>query len=213
MKELALSQALHRLTSRLDHAADQILRSDAGISYPRFLALYMVGLEGADTQRALSERLGVTEPSVSRMTRVLAQAGLLEAVADPAGGNRRVLRLTSAGREVVERCGEDLEQRFAAMVKASGVPYHRLAEDITRLLDTLDVPAPAPRHHRRALVTGGHQGDQCRGDARTDQLSSDLTRRNHDCRQYRWDGRGGDRRRWGLEIWPRLPALRPRVGG
>jgi DNA-binding MarR family transcriptional regulator len=157
VKELALSRALHRLTSRLDRAADQILRSDAGISYPRFLALYMVGLEGADTQRALSERLGVTEPSVSRMTRVLAQAGLLEAVGDPAGGNRRLLRLTSEGREVVERCGGDLEQRFATMVKASGVPYHRLAQDINRLLDTLDVAVP--RHDHRALVTGGRQGD------------------------------------------------------
>src|SRR3981081_2067938 len=46
---------------------------------------------GAAAPREPAERLGVTEPSVSRMTRVLGEAGLLEAVADPTGGNRRQL--------------------------------------------------------------------------------------------------------------------------
>ena len=52
-----LSRSLHKLTARLDRAADAMLRREAGVSYARFLALYMVGLEGADTQRALAERL------------------------------------------------------------------------------------------------------------------------------------------------------------
>src|SRR5881398_3372838 len=98
--ELDLSRKLHTLTARLDRLADAILREGAGVSYPRFLALYMVGSGGADTQRALAERLGVSEPSVSRMVRILAGDGWLETLPDPAGGNRNRLRLTASGEQL-----------------------------------------------------------------------------------------------------------------
>src|SRR5258708_37295033 len=111
--ERDLSRSLHALTARLDRAADAVLRAEAGLSYSRFLALYMVGSHGADTQRELAERLGVTEPSVSRMTRVLGDAGLIEAVADPAGGNRRRLTLAPGrGQRAVPRGGL-VQQRIA----------------------------------------------------------------------------------------------------
>jgi DNA-binding MarR family transcriptional regulator len=136
--ERDLSRSLHKLTSRLDRAADAMLRGEAGLSYSRFLALYMVGSEGADTQRALAERLGVSEPSVSRMVRVLVAAGWLEALADPAGGNRHQLRLTSAGAELVGRWGAHLEERFAALVDSAGVPYRAYRTHTRRLLGALE---------------------------------------------------------------------------
>ncbi len=108
------------------------------MSYRRFLALYLVGLEGADTQRALADLLGITEPSVSRMVRVLARLGLLEATPDPAGGNRRRLRLTSAGEQLVTDWGSELEQRLAALVRHAGVPYRTYLGHTKRLLVALD---------------------------------------------------------------------------
>jgi DNA-binding MarR family transcriptional regulator len=136
--ERDLSRSLHKLTARLDRAADVMLRAEAGVSYARFLALYMVGLEGADTQRVLAERLGVSEPSVSRMVRVLAASGWLEAFADPAGGNRHQLRLTDAGAELVARWGGELEARFAALVEDAGVPYRAYRAHTRRLLGALE---------------------------------------------------------------------------
>ena len=133
-----LSRSLHTLTARLDRAADQILRAEAGLSYSRFLTLFMIGSAGADTQRALAERLGVTEPSVSRMTRALEKAGLITAAANPAGGNRHRLSLTPAGAQVVTRWGGQLESRLAALVDASGVPYREYVQYTKRLLETLD---------------------------------------------------------------------------
>jgi DNA-binding MarR family transcriptional regulator len=133
-----LSRNLHALTARLDRAADAILRDEAGLSYSRFLALYMVRSLGADTQRALAERLGVSEPSVSRMTRVLSEQGFVEVGADPAGGNRRRLTLTLAGEKVVERWGGELERRFAALVEDARVPYRTYADYTQRLLTQLD---------------------------------------------------------------------------
>lgn len=143
--EQDLSRCLHRLTAQLDRAADAFLRAEAGVSYRRFLALYLVGSEGADTQRALAGLLGVTEPSVSRMVRVLSDAELLEVTPDPLGGNRRRLRLTPAGERLVTGWGGELENRLALLLEKAGVPYRTYLGHTKRLLGALNTqPIPPP---------------------------------------------------------------------
>jgi len=71
-----LSVDLHRLTARMDRAADRFLSEAYGVSYRRFLTLLLVGEFGMPTQRALAEALGVSEPSVSRMTGVLVRPAI-----------------------------------------------------------------------------------------------------------------------------------------
>jgi DNA-binding MarR family transcriptional regulator len=100
-----LSRTLHKLTARLDRAADNILRTENGLSHSRFLALYMVGSEGADTHRILAERLGVSEPSVSRMVRVLGDLGWLQSAPDPAGGEPQTVAAHGDRRAVSPRMG------------------------------------------------------------------------------------------------------------
>jgi DNA-binding MarR family transcriptional regulator len=156
--ERDLSRALHSLTARLDRAADRMLRAEAGLSYSRFLTLYLVGRWGAGTQRSLAELLGVTEPSVSRMIRVLERSGLLEARADPGGGNRRQLRLTGAGEQHVQRWGALLEERLAALVEASGVPYATYTDYTKRLLATLDAREPAANRWSPLAASSAHRG-------------------------------------------------------
>jgi len=133
----SLSFDLHVLTARLDRAADRILRAEVGVSYSRFLTLFMVTAVDATSQRALAECLGVTEPSVSRMTRVLSGAGLLRVEADSRGGNRRALALTPEGQDLVERCCELLDAEFGALMRRSGVPPEAYARNTTRLLAAL----------------------------------------------------------------------------
>lgn len=134
----ALSFDLHALTSRLDRAADRILRSEHDISYRRFLALYLVTQLEEPTQRALAEALGVTEPSVSRMSSALADSGYLDTGSDAAKGNRRRLSLTPEGKELVEQCRDLLEERFTRLVDHSGVPYDEYARHTRMLLTALD---------------------------------------------------------------------------
>lgn len=125
------------------------------MSYRRFLALYLVGLEGADTQRALADLLGVTEPSVSRMVRVLAQTELLEATPDPLGGNRRRLRLTPAGEQLVIGWGAELEDRLAGLLESAGVPYRTYLAHTRRLLAAVDSqPGSRPGQYPPPLATG-----------------------------------------------------------
>jgi DNA-binding MarR family transcriptional regulator len=147
-----LSRSMHKLTARLDRAADAILRVEAGVSYSRFLALYMVGSEGADTQRALAERLGVSEPSVSRMVRVLSEAGWLQSLPDPAGGNRNRLRLTASGEQLVKRWGAELEERLAALLETAGVPYRTYRTHTKRLLAALDAQSSDGRARKSAAA-------------------------------------------------------------
>jgi hypothetical protein len=72
------------------------------------------------------------------MVRVLEASGLVQAVADPAGGNRRQLTLTPEAMQLVEHWGGLLEQRLAALADAGEVPYATYVEHTKRLLRALD---------------------------------------------------------------------------
>jgi DNA-binding MarR family transcriptional regulator len=133
-----LGLQLHTLVSRLERAGDQILRSEHGLSYRRFMVLVVVGELGASTQRALADSLAVTEPSVSRMVGALAATGLLTVVPDPAGGNRRQIALTDAGRALVDRAGTDLIQRLTEFVESTGVPFDTYLAHTQRLNAALE---------------------------------------------------------------------------
>lgn len=133
----ALSYELHKLTARLDAAADGLLRREAGVSYARFLALFAVEQTGG-SQRDVARWLGLTEPSTSRMVGVLAAEGLLEVQRIPGAGNRRQLKLTDEGARVVERCSHMLEEWFVELVARSGVPFAAYQRHTRRLLAQLD---------------------------------------------------------------------------
>jgi DNA-binding MarR family transcriptional regulator len=129
---------LHLLTARLDRAADRILTEALGVSYRRYLALLIVGKLEEPTQRALAVALEISEPSTSRMTTLLAEAGLLDVGPAAAGGNRRRLALTPQGKDLVDRGRELLETRFADLVARSGVPYASYSGNTHALLRALD---------------------------------------------------------------------------
>jgi DNA-binding MarR family transcriptional regulator len=146
----ALSYDLHKLTARLDRAADAVLRSHGGVSYARFLALFAVS-EGAASQRELARWLGQTEPSTSRMVGVLTQQGLLSATTVAGAGNRRHLQLTERGAGLVDRCGRLLEAHFEALVKRSRVSYAEYQAHTRRLLGQLDADQQASLITRAAV--------------------------------------------------------------
>jgi DNA-binding MarR family transcriptional regulator len=138
-----LSYELHKLTARLDRAADHVLQAEMDTTYSRFLMLF-AAQQGAQSQRELAAWLGITEPSVSRMTGVLAADGLLEVSTSPGSGNRRHLRLTAAGEDLVRRSSQALEGRFIRLVEASGVPYDEYEAHTLRLIKQLEAEGIGP---------------------------------------------------------------------
>jgi DNA-binding MarR family transcriptional regulator len=137
-----LSYELHKLTARLDRLADVLLQDAAGVSYARFLALFAVR-ESGGTQRDVAQWLGVSEPSASRMLRALSKEGLLAVQTVAGQGNRRQVRLTAAGAELVDRCGELLESAFRDFIEQSGIDYQAYQDQTRRLLDRLE-PSSSP---------------------------------------------------------------------
>ncbi len=140
----ALSYELHKLTARLDSAADGLLRREAGVSYSRFLALFAVG-EAGGSQRDVARWLGLSEPSTSRMVGVLAADGFLTATRTAGAGNRRQLELTDEGAQLVEQCSQMLEDRFVELLGSSGVPYATYQRYTRRLLALLDADQQGAR--------------------------------------------------------------------
>jgi DNA-binding MarR family transcriptional regulator len=139
----SLVYELHKLTARLDRAADGLLRREAGVSYPRFLALFAVEKTGG-SQRELAQWLVQSEPSTSRMVGVLAEEGLLTVTRVAGAGNQRRLQLTDEGARLVRRCEDLLEARFLELVRRSGVPLEAYQRHTRSLLDQLEAGRSEP---------------------------------------------------------------------
>lgn len=127
-----LAHNLHLLVRALDRSAEVRL-APFGISYPRYLAMVIVSDHPGLTQRDLAGALGQSEPTASRTVSALADAGWLEAIRTPGGGNRRVLTLTDPGRDLVSRASEALGSAFDGVVRDVGHDPDALATDIRHM--------------------------------------------------------------------------------
>lgn len=132
-----LTYDIHLLTARMDRAADRVLQEEHGLSYARFLVLLALS-QGVSSQREIASWLAVSEPSVSRMMRVLSSAGLLAVTPDQRGGNRRVVRLTPQGEALFRQGAALLERLFADLLDQCGIPREEYAAHTRSLIDALD---------------------------------------------------------------------------
>lgn len=125
----------------MDRAADRVLQEERGLSYARFLVLLAVS-RGASSQRAIGSWLGVSEPSVSRMTRVLTSSGLLAVTLERGGGNRREVKLTQQGETIFRQGAALLERRFADLLDQCDIPPEEYAAHTRTLIAALDEVQP-----------------------------------------------------------------------
>jgi len=63
---------------------------------------------------------------------------LSQAAPDPAGGNRRQITLTDAGRALVEHAGIDLIEHLTRLVESVGVPFDAYLAPTQQLNAALD---------------------------------------------------------------------------
>ncbi|WP_435199111.1 MarR family winged helix-turn-helix transcriptional regulator [Janibacter sp. GS2] len=132
-----LAHDLHVLVRALDRAAEGRL-APFGITYPRYLALVIVDDHPGLTQRELATALGQSEATASRTTAGLVREGHLEAERTPGAGNRRGLRLTAAGGDLVARAGDALGTSFDEVVRDIGRDPQAWATDVRRLSTILE---------------------------------------------------------------------------
>jgi DNA-binding MarR family transcriptional regulator len=104
----ALGSRLKRLGERLQAEAQVILdRVEPVIAAGQHPLLHTIDRFAPLPVGELAERLGVTQPGVTRTLAQLAEAGLVEVVTSPEDARRRLVSLTADGARFVEEAKRD----------------------------------------------------------------------------------------------------------
>src|SRR5258708_16123140 len=96
----SLAYLLGKLMFEIDRAADQLLQTQVGISYRRFLFLTVLQQCGTVTQHELAVALGYSDPAVSTMLVELAKDGHIQTTKSPEHARNRLVTITPKETEV-----------------------------------------------------------------------------------------------------------------
>ena len=94
---------------------DEVLRPES-ITPLQYTALTVLERRSDLSAAELARNAFVTDQSAADMVRVLEERGLIERVPDPGDRRRRVLRLTDAGRELLDQVRGDVDEVEALML-------------------------------------------------------------------------------------------------
>lgn len=142
-----------RLSTRWRVAVDRAV-APLGLTHAQYSLLSSVyGMHRAGrrpSQRELADHTGMEALYVSKLARVLEEAGLLERARDPADTRAVRLALTDRGQEVVGRAmavvRQLLDRLLAPLGGLDGRRTQAFVRDLRVLLDTpLDIPPPQER--------------------------------------------------------------------
>lgn len=123
---------LHRATVLIDRIADEYLEREHGIRYAPYLVLLMVRLLGEPSQQAIATTLDVSRASITQRVGGLVDRGLLEIGVDPDDARAHRVRLTEAGRTLVDAAWVGLETRQDGLDE--GIDEPLFAQQLDRLI-------------------------------------------------------------------------------
>lgn len=96
-----IRQAIDQVTHRSFHEHLRFVKA-SGLSMPQFNILMQLHYQRACGVSDIGARMDITAAAASQLAEKLVQAGLLERAEDPADRRVKQLRLTAAGRDLVE---------------------------------------------------------------------------------------------------------------
>jgi DNA-binding MarR family transcriptional regulator len=128
---------LGRFTFELDRAGDQLLQTQVGISYRRFLFLTVLQHSGTVTQHELAVALGYSDPAVSTMLVELARDGYVQTTPSKTHGRKRLVTITPKGNEVVAQGRQLLDTHFDQLMRLASVDAQQLREITEQLYAAL----------------------------------------------------------------------------
>ena len=123
---------LHRATVLIDRFADDYLDREHGIRYAPYLVLLMVRVLGEPSQQAIAAALDVSRASITQRVSGLVDRGLLEIGIDPDDARAHRVRLTEAGRALVDAAWVGLETRQDGLDE--GIDEPLFAQQLDRLI-------------------------------------------------------------------------------
>jgi DNA-binding MarR family transcriptional regulator len=135
--DASLSYLLGKLMFDLDRAADQLLRTQVGVSYKRFLFLTVLRQCGTVSQHELAVALGYSDPAVSTMLVELAKDGSVQTTKSKTHGRKRLVTITPKGSEVVAKARQLLDAHFDQLMVIAGIDAQHFRELTERLRQAL----------------------------------------------------------------------------
>jgi DNA-binding MarR family transcriptional regulator len=133
----SLGFLLGKFMYEIDRAADQLLQSQVGISYKRFLFLTVLQQCGTVTQHGLAVALGYSDPAVSTMLVELAKADYVQTAPSPEHGRKRLVTITDAGSKVVAQGRLVLDAHLDQLMVIADVDAEHYRELTERLHQAL----------------------------------------------------------------------------
>lgn len=112
---ITIGYLLQHTATILMRQSDQVLQERLGIGMSQFRLLMMLRENPNVQQRTLAERLGQTEASISRQTKLLVEKGLLGVRVNPKSRREHVTMPTPKGLKITEAALEVLEQYHMPM--------------------------------------------------------------------------------------------------
>jgi DNA-binding MarR family transcriptional regulator len=133
----SLAYLLGKLMFELDRAADQLLQTQLGISYRRFLFLTVLKHCGTVTQHELAVALGYSDPAVSTMLVELAKNGYIQTTKSPEHARKRLVAITPKGNEMVAQGRHLLDAHFDQLMLIADIDAQHYRELTERLHQAL----------------------------------------------------------------------------
>lgn len=135
--EISTAHSIHRLTTEMNRAAENTLQTGLGLSYGRFYFLFVMNDLGQATQHAIASALGYSDPAVSNMVSELVKEDIVTVQVDPSHRRRRLVTLTSKGKQLIEQSMQLLDDCFTDIARAAHVDeavYAALTEQLITAL-------------------------------------------------------------------------------
>lgn len=133
----SLAYLIGKLMFEMDRAADQLLQTQASISYSRFLFLTVLQHSGTVSQHELAVALGYSDPAVSTMLVELAKDGYIRTTPSPEHGRKRLVTITPKGNEVVAQGRQLLDSHFDQLMLIADIDAQHFRELTERLHQAL----------------------------------------------------------------------------
>src|SRR5438270_13395783 len=134
-----LAYLLGKLMFELDRAADQLLQTQIGISYRRFLFLTVLQHCGTVTQHELAVALGYSDPAVSTMLVELAKDGYVQTATSPTHRRKRLVTITPKGSEAVAQTRQVLDAHFDQLLANADIDAEQIRDLADRLHQALTI--------------------------------------------------------------------------
>lgn len=97
----SLANQFHQLVALLSRESDQILQEQFGIGLSQYKILTVVQAHSEIQQKAIAQRLGQTEASISRQITLLQQQNMILSFKNPDNQREHLAGLTMKGARVI----------------------------------------------------------------------------------------------------------------